>query len=104
MRNLGTHLLCVLLVILPGCSVLTPQQKSNVRQTVEQEYHAGNLTRAQYEAAIEALDNDKPFDWESLGFVGMNILLALVGGPMVVRLQRGQPTQKVGLPASKVKP
>lgn len=99
---LATALLAAL--ILPSCGVLTPQQRSNVRTTVEQEYIAGNITQAQRDAAIEALDNDKPFDWTTLGVIGTNILLSLVGAPMIVRLQRGQPTQVVGLPASKVRP
>lgn len=83
--------------------MLTPQQKESVRQTVEDEYREGNLTRAQRDAAIDALDNDEPFDWETLGIVGANILLGLVGGPLIVRKMRGPATQRVGLPASKVR-
>ena len=96
-------LLSCLLVFLPGCSALSPQQRSGAAQTIEIEYQAGNITKAQHDAAIEALANDQPFDWSILGIVGANIALALIGGPMIVRVQRGQPTQKVGLPASLVR-
>jgi hypothetical protein len=103
MRPFLTLWLCLVLLFSAACSMLTPQQRDNARGTVEQEYLAGNLTRAQRDAAIEALDNDEPFDWTTLGVVGINLAMALVGGPMVVRYQRGKPTQKVGIPASKVK-
>lgn len=99
-----TILYIAFLTILPACSLLTPQQRASMRQTIQQEYEAGNITGAQRDAAVEALDNDEPFDWATLGVVGANILLGLVGGPMIVRMQRGAPTQKVGLPQSKVKP
>lgn len=108
MRNILSRLSCVALAaciaVLPGCALLTPQQKSGVRQTVESEYAAGNISKAQRDAAIEALDNDKPFDWATLGVVGMNLALSLLGAPALVRLQRGPATQRQGLPASKVKP
>lgn len=102
MKLIPTLFLSALIVLLPGCSMLSPQQRDAARQTVEDEYQAGNLTRAQRDAAVEALDNDEPFDWETLGIVGLNLVLGLVGGPLVVRKMRGAPTQKVGLPESKV--
>lgn len=102
MRTINALFLSVLIVLLPGCGMLSPQQRDAARQTVEDEYDAGNITRAQRDAAVEALDNDEPFDWETLGIVGLNIMLGLVGGPMVVRKMRGPSTQKVGLPESKV--
>lgn len=89
-------------LVLVACGVLSPQQKAGIRATLNNELVSGNITNAQYDAAIEAMDNDKPIDWETLGFVGANILLALIGGPAIVRLQRGLPTQKVGLPADKI--
>lgn len=101
MKKLLTLLCCLLFT---ACSVLSPAQKASVRTTLGDEYAAGNITKSQYDAAIEALDNDKDFDWETLGFVGMNILLTLVGAPIVVRKMRGPPTQKVGLPANKIQP
>lgn len=97
--------LCALLCLaFTACAMLTPEQKASIRTTVQSEYELGNITQAQRDATIEALDNDKPIDWTTLGLVGMNILLGLVGGPMVVRMNRGPATQKVGLPQSKVKP
>jgi len=96
---LATCLMCLMV----ACSMLQPQQRDRVRETILTEHAAGNITTAQRDAAIEALDSDEPFDWASLGLVGANIALALIGGPMIVRMQRGRPTQKVGLPASKVR-
>lgn len=102
MRLLTNLILCVLVVLLPGCSMLTPQQRDQARLTVEDEYQAGNITRAQRDAAIEALDKDEPVDWEGLGFAGLNLVMALVGAPLIVRKMRGPPTQLRGLPESKV--
>lgn len=97
--------LCALLCLFAcACSVLTPEQKANVRTTVQSEYEAGNITQAQRDAAIEALDSDEPFDWSILGLVGANLALALLGAPLAVRVHRGPATQRVGLPASKVLP
>ena len=104
MRRFAIYVLCALIAVLPGCGILTPEQKASVRQTVQSEYEAGNMTAAQRDAALEALESDQAFDWTTLGVIGANIALALIGGPAIVRLQRGQPTQKVGLPAAKVKP
>jgi hypothetical protein len=100
--KLLTYLCCFLIAVLPACGVLTAEQKASVRQTVQSEYEAGTITAAQRDAALEALASDQPFDWTTLGVIGANIALALIGGPAIVRLQRGRPTQKVGLPASKV--
>lgn len=102
MRGFLVALLCLALTVLPACGVLTPQQKASVRTTIESGYSDGTITRPQRDAAIEALDKDKPFDWSALGLIGVNIALALVGGPFVVRMQRGPPTQVVGLPESKI--
>lgn len=106
-KNAAILLLCLCVAALPGCQALTGQQRDSVRSYIQFEYENGNLTAAQRDAAIEAIDSDEPIDWASLGLIGANIALALVGGPMIVRsrlplLGRGKPTQKVGLPASKV--
>lgn len=103
LKRLAVYWLCLCIVFLPGCQALTGQQRDSVRAYVQYEYEAGNLTAAQRDAAIEALDSDEPIDWANLGLIGANIALALVGGPMIVRMQRGRPTQKVGLPSSKIR-
>jgi len=101
--RLPTYLLCGLVAVLPGCSVFSPEQKASLRQTIQSEYDAGNMTAAQRDAALEALEQDQPIDWETLGIVGLNAALALIGGPMIVRKVRGPATQRVGLPQSMVK-
>lgn len=95
-------ILLAMSLLVASCGVLSPTQRSQAAAQVEAEFEAGNITRSQRDAAIEKLEKDEPFDWELLGVVGLNIALALVGGPMIVRRQRGAPTQKVGLPAALV--
>lgn len=102
MNKLMVYLLCALIAFAPACSVLTPKARDAAIATIQEEFAGGHLTRAQYDAAMEALMDSKPFDWETLGIVGVNIVLALVGAPAIVRLQRGKPTQLAGLPASKI--
>lgn len=104
MKHFLVYVLACLLAVAPACSVLTPQQRAAAKEQIESEYLSGNITQAQRDAAIEALDNDAPVDWETLGIVGVNLIMALVGGPLIVRRIRGPATQKVGLPASKVFP
>ena len=84
-------------------SCLTPEQKQTAIAAIEEEYKAGMMTKAEYDLAIEKLEASS-IDWNMLGLTGFNVLLALLGAPAVVRMQRGPATQKVGLPASKVKP
>jgi hypothetical protein len=96
--------MALLILLLPACSLLTPEQRGAAQAQVQTEYEAGNITAAQRDAAVAALREDpNAFDWTGLGIAGLNVLLALVGGPMIVRKMRGPPTQKVGLPPSMVK-
>lgn len=88
MRSVLVAILCFLFV---GCSMLTPTQRDRLREAVQQEYAEGNITAAQRDAAIEAIEKDEPVDWEALGIVGINMLMALVGGPLIVRKMRGPP-------------
>lgn len=95
-------MVCLCLALMASCSLLAPQERSALRNSVVDAYEHGNITPAQSDAALEAIDRDEPVDWEGLGMFGLNAALALLGAPMIVRAQRGRPTQKVGLPASKV--
>lgn len=92
----------LLILLLPSCALLSEHDRMAARALLQREYEAGNLTAAQRDAGIEAIESGSGFDWEGLGFFGINALLALVGGPFLVRRMRGPPTQKVGLPATKV--
>lgn len=96
--------LCVLLALLASCSMFTREQRDTMREAINQEYQDGNITAAQRDAALEAIDSDEPFDWEGLGYAAINAALGGLLGFGAVRVQRGRPTQRVGLPASKVKP
>lgn len=90
-RNLLTWFLCLCILLAPGCTMLTAEDRNRARAFIEREYDAGTITRAQRDAAIEAIDNDEPFDWEMLGLFALNAVMALVGGPFVVRKIRGSP-------------
>lgn len=102
MRRFAIYLLCLAVALAPGCSILSPRDRAAVKAEVETAYEEGHISASQRDAALEALENDEPIDWEALGFVGMNIVLSLLGAPLVVRKMRGPPTQRVGLPEEKV--
>ena len=95
-------ILLAMSLLVASCGFYSPEQRSAMRTTIEAEYKAGHITDAQRAAALEAIDRDEQFDWEGLGYAAVNAALAALLGVGVVRLQRGAPTQKVGLPATMV--
>lgn len=80
MKRLATYLLCLCIVLLPGCALMTPQQRSAARESIEAEYRAGNITRTQADAAIEAVDNPEGIDWEGVLKAGGSVLVSLLLG------------------------
>lgn len=105
MKWLMVVLLSLLVVLAPACAMFTPQQSNRVIATLDDELAQGHITQAQHDVAVDAVRKGATgFDWATLGLVGVNIALALVGAPAVVRLQRGPPTQIVGISESLVKP
>lgn len=104
MNKLAIYVLCFLVAVAPACGTLSQPQKVAVMQVLDQELKAGHITQEQYAAAFQALANDGKVDWELWGVAAVNIALALIGAPAIVRWQRGVPTQLAGLPASKVYP
>ena len=95
MKTLTTYVLCLLIVLLPGCSLMTPQQKSATQLTIENEFEQGRLTAAQRDAALEALDSKGTFDWETMLAAGGSVLASiLLGVPIAVgrvQAKRGAP-------------
>ena len=85
MRNIATYLLCLLILVLPGCQVFTPQQRDDTEQKIEDAYRNKAITKAQRDAALEAL-NTAPdsFNWAGLANTGINVLLAALGVPVTV--------------------
>jgi hypothetical protein len=100
MKKFTTYVACLLIAILPGCSLLTPEQRANARQQIQMDYEAGLVSQADRDAAFAALDRDEPVDWGTLAGTAASAVIAALTG---VRIWRGPSTQKVGLPASKVK-
>lgn len=78
-----------LVVTLTGCAMLNPQQKENVRTALSQMQHDGQISSAQYDALISALDtgNMSQF-WSMLLAMGLTLGGSLLG----VRIQRGPVT------------
>lgn len=87
MRNLLIYALCLCVVLLPGCASLgmTPEQRETARTSLTQQRDVGNITEAQYEAAIEALDQPEGTDWTALLTAGGSIIASiLLGVPIAV--------------------
>lgn len=108
-KRLAAYLLCLCLAVLPACGgFLSPQQRGDAHQLVDDALARREVTPKQADAMHEAIDSDEPIVFGSLGLLGLNLAMALIGGPMIVRsgmplLGRGAPTQRVGLPASKIR-
>jgi hypothetical protein len=82
MRKFATYLLCVWLIVLPGCAAFTPEQRNQAEQQVENAYALHQITKAQHDAAIEALNTaPEGFNWAGLASTGLNVLLAALGIP-----------------------
>lgn len=60
---------------------------------------AGQITQEQYDALLQALRTSS-WDWLNALLVGIG---GAIGGWGATRIQRGRPTQKFGLPSSKVR-
>ena len=101
MKHLATYFLCALIAVLPGCSLLTPEQRANARQQIQADYEAGLVSQADRDAAFAVLDRDEPVDWGTLAGTAASAVIAALTG---VRIWRGPSTQRAGLPQSKVKP
>lgn len=85
MRLILTCVLCFLIAVLPGCQMMTPEQKESARISLDQARAVGNITEAQYDAAIEALDNPQGTDWSTLLAAGGSIVASiLLGVPIAV--------------------
>lgn len=99
MKKLATYALCLLIVFLPACESMgmTSAQRESARISLGNEYDAGRITKAQYDAAVEALD--KPSitadDWANWLMAGGSVIASiLLGVPIAVgRVQkvRGAP-------------
>lgn len=83
LKKLTAFALCAVVALTPGCAALgmTPEQRESARASLTQQRDVGNISEAQYDAAIEALDSpDGWLDWESLGYAGAAILLSVFTG------------------------
>ncbi len=94
MRNLYLAFLCCLIVVLPGCGMLTPVQRDQGVASLDQALSNGQITQAQHDAAVEAL-SAKTFDWNPLIALGGTALSIALGVPIsvgVIQAKRG-PTE-----------
>lgn len=91
----------VLVVLMASCAVMTPESRAALERVLAGALARGDITREQYDAALGGLSAmGSTFNWQSV----LDVLLGGVLGYFGVQLRRGPPTQKVGLPASKVLP
>lgn len=84
-------LLCALALLCAGCaSLFTPEQRENLRAVVQDQYEGGQITQAQRDAAIEALENDsaQPDLGYWLGLLGSTAAAIFLGVPLSVRQVR----------------
>ena len=85
MRIVPVVLLSALLVVAPGCHAISEANRAHAIEYLTDARQRGEITEAQYNAGVEAIDWGGSFDWDVLGMVAANALLALVGGPVLVR-------------------
>lgn len=84
-----------------SCGLLDPQQQQTALQVVDQMLVQGTITQEQAEALRQTiLQGGQIHWWEQAATAILGAGMAYLG----VRVNRGAPTQKVGLPASLVKP
>lgn len=85
------NLLLILLLFLPtaACMALTPEQKSAAVAEADGLLDRGEITEAQHEAILEAIESGgASIDWEALGYWGITIVFGLLGIPVAVRRTR----------------
>lgn len=94
-------LLVAVALLVTGCGLLSPQQQADALQVIDQMLKNGQITPDQFAALREAiLAKGSGVWWEELGLALGSAALAYAG----VQIRRGPPTQKVGLPSSKIHP
>ena len=96
MRKALSALLCCLIVFLPSCDMLTQHQRQSGSTAIEDAYDRGELTSAQRDAALDALNKgDTGALTEILMTAGSELASVLLGVPIAVgrvRKERG-PTE-----------
>lgn len=92
LRGALCAVLCILVVLLPGCRAFTAEQRIAGAEAVQAAYDRGELTISQRDAALKALEG-ATIDWDALLQTGGSVLLSLLlGVPTtvgVVRAVRG---------------
>jgi len=112
MKKLTTYAACLLIAVLPGCQLLgmTPEQETAARQSLQNSYEAGQITAAQRDAALEAIDRGQAgtTDWQGLLIGGGSVLASiLLGVPIAVgrvNQVRGSIYARKGSPPSPAAP
>jgi hypothetical protein len=85
MKTYLALVLCLLIAVLPGCALLTDQQRDSGRIAVDDAYRRGQITAAQRDEAIEVLNSDGAVDWGAILQTGGSVLASiLLGVPVAV--------------------
>lgn len=94
-------LLGAVALLVAGCGLLSPEQQATALEVIDQMLTQQQITPDQYEALREAiLAKGSGAWWEELGLAIGSAALAYAG----IQIRRGPITQKVGLPAEKIRP
>lgn len=102
MRQLATYVLCLLIVVLPGCQAFSQQQRESGAASLQDAYERGEITAAQRDKAIEALNKGDASGLTEFLYLGGSVLASvLLGVPIsvgAVQKKRGP----VATPAERV--
>lgn len=102
LRRLNVFFLCLCVLVLPGCQLLTPEQREAARQSIQADYDAGLITAAQRDMAVEALAKEGSVDWAAILTAGGSVVASiLLGVPIAVgrvNKARGPINARKGLP------
>ena len=80
------------LCTLMACGLLTPEQIESVRSGLDASLDAGHITPEQYQAAVQALEDQSQFDWNRV----VDVLATLGLGMFGIRYWRGSPNARKG--------
>lgn len=89
--------LCALL-LLTACGVFTPEQVASAEVVLRRSLDAGEITQAQFNAALEALHAAGGPDWATMSAIGVNLALNLLGVPAYVSWQQKRAAAKATTP------
>ena len=93
-------IICSPLLLLSGCSSLSSEHVQTIAEVLSKQVTDGNLTQAQFDAVMGALQGIVSGDWTAVLVEIANGALTLAAGYLGIRYWRGPVTARKGLPPS----